>query len=180
MLRRSFRIDDAEVTYAYTDEHGEVLYKIARFVPQTFRPFVPSPDGKWWVMGLPKKTRRVLYQLPEVLRVREAGGTIYLVEGEKDADTVNRVPVAEDANAIATTRAGGVLGWKDYEAGYLDTLRGAAMVVIVRDRDGEDPDNPKNSYTGQRLASHLDGVLKPIVADVHVAEAVKGTDRNAK
>ncbi|HNX20316.1 MAG TPA: hypothetical protein PKG80_08620, partial [Acidobacteriota bacterium] len=86
VMQRSFRIDDAEVTYAYTDEHGDVLYKIARFVPKTFRPFVPSPDRKWWVMGLPKKTRRVLYQLPEVLRVREAGGTIYLVEGKKDAD----------------------------------------------------------------------------------------------
>ena len=71
--------------YRYTDEHGELLFVKVRCEPKDFA--VKRPDGRGgWIYRLGDDTRRVLYRLPEILAAVEAGQTVYLVEGEKDAD----------------------------------------------------------------------------------------------
>ncbi|MFI1937711.1 DUF3987 domain-containing protein [Streptomyces purpureus] len=112
--------------YPYTDEHGQLLYSVRRLEPgydgerKTFRQF--RPDGTPGVSGI----RRVLYRLPEVVAQAQAGGTVIVVEGEKDVDNL----VA--AGAIATCNVGGAGKWSD---DYTRHFLGAAEVVVIADRD---------------------------------------------
>lgn len=166
-----FRLEDAAAVYDYHDADGIVLYRVARYVPKTFRPFRPSGDG--WVQGL-RDTPRVLYRLPQVLAAKAAGAPIYLVEGEKDADALN---AAEDGGEyVATTWAGGADGWAPHKDRYLEQLDGAKRVVIVRDKDGPDEKNPRNSFKGQKLAARVYAALRTRVRRVEVVEAVAGKD----
>ena len=84
--------------YPYLDETGKLLFEVIRFEPKTFRPRRPDGAGGWiWNL---EGTERVLYRLPEVLKAAKDGGTVYVVEGEKDADALRR------AHAVATCNPG--------------------------------------------------------------------------
>ena len=52
--------------YDYRDERGNLLFQVVRYEPKDFRPRRPNSSGGWiWnVVGV----RRVLYNLPEVLK----------------------------------------------------------------------------------------------------------------
>jgi len=114
-------------TYNYTDEGGDLLFQAVRMEPKDFRFRRPDGNGGWiWNM---KGVRRVLYNLPGVLATVADGGTVYVVEGEKDADRINALPDA--GNIIATTNPGGAGKWRRE---YSEMLLGA-NVVIVQDKD---------------------------------------------
>lgn len=109
--------------YDYTDEQNALLFRVARFYPKDFRQQRPDPEhpGQWlWGLG---DTRRVLYRLPKVIAER---GMIILTEGEKDADT------AEKLGFVATTAPMGAGKWRDE---YTDSLKGCDTVAILRDND---------------------------------------------
>ncbi|MGW8506312.1 DUF3987 domain-containing protein [Streptomyces sp. CLCI03] len=112
--------------YPYTDEHGEVLYLVRRIEPgydgerKTFRQY--KPDKTPGVAGI----RRVLYRLPEVLAAAAAGGPVFVVEGEKDADNLR------ETGATATCNVGGAGKWHD---DYTRALVGASEIIVIRDRD---------------------------------------------
>lgn len=159
---RQFRLEDAAVVYDYADADGRVVYKVARYIPKAFRPFSPVGPGGSWVQGL-NVVPRVLYGLPAVLDAKAAGHTIYVAEGEKDADSINAV----DGNHCATTWAGGADGWNTKHApGYAETLAGAAHVVVVRDRD----------EPGARCAARVYVALRGRVARLEVVESQAGKD----
>jgi len=69
--------------YDYTDAGGELLYQVVRYEPKDFRQRRPDGNGGWtWKLD----DRRVLYRWPELLKY--PNGTIFICEGEKDADRV--------------------------------------------------------------------------------------------
>ncbi|KWT62886.1 hypothetical protein ADL21_06265 [Streptomyces albus subsp. albus] len=113
--------------YAYCDEQGELLYRVRRLEPgydgekKTFRQY--RPDGTAGVKGI----RRVLYRLPEVVATAQAGGVVYVVEGEKDADNLHAA-----AKVTATCNVSGAGKWRDE---YTASLRGAEKVIVICDRD---------------------------------------------
>jgi 5S rRNA maturation endonuclease (ribonuclease M5) len=124
--------------YLYTDEHGEPLFRVVRRADKGFSQNA-FYDGKW-LKGLSvpdgvgadgspkfKKARSVLYQLPKVLGVAERGGTVWMVEGEKDADRLNSM---EDITA--TTTPGGA---NHFDAKLLEVLYGVRKVIICYDND---------------------------------------------
>ena len=116
--------------YRYTDEHGEVLFVKVRFEPKGFA--VKRPDGRGgWTYRLGDDTRRVLYRLPEVLTAAEAGRTVYVVEGEKDADRLAAMGHAATCNFDGAAQDGQRAKWRPE---YADTLR-SADVVVIADRD---------------------------------------------
>ena len=106
--------------YTYHDETGTHLYDVVRFEPKTFRQRRP---GGAWGLG---DTRRVLYRLPHVRQAIERGEPVYIVEGEKDADTI----VA--AGGIATCNPMGAGKWRD---DYTQQLAGLQQAIIVADND---------------------------------------------
>ena len=84
-------------TYPYNDEGGTLLYEVVRLEPKSFRQRRPDGNGGWfWKL---EGVRRVIYRWPEILRYADA--TIFVCEGEKDADRVASL------GHCATTVAGG-------------------------------------------------------------------------
>ncbi len=67
--------------YPYHDQDGSILYHVCRFEPKKFRPC--DPGGKWKVKGI----KPVPYNLPAMAKV----DTVFICEGEKDADTINNL-----------------------------------------------------------------------------------------
>jgi len=113
-------------TYDYTDEKDNFRHQTVRYEPKDFKQRRPDGNGSWvWSL---QGVDTVLYHLPEVLEARERGETIYLVEGEKDADNAR-----EHLGIVATTAPMGAGKWK---AAYTETLRGA-HVVIIGDNDSD-------------------------------------------
>ena len=83
--------------YPYSDEGGTLLYEVVRLEPKSFRQRRPDGNGGWiWKL---EGVRRVIYRWPEILRYADA--TIFVCEGEKDADRVASL------GHCATTVAGG-------------------------------------------------------------------------
>jgi 5S rRNA maturation endonuclease (ribonuclease M5) len=120
----------ASHVYNYVDEEGTLLFQTLR-IPKPggkkdFRQRHPHPteDGKWvWNLT---DVRRVLYRLPEVIEGIEAGRTIWIVEGEKDVETLR------SRGAVATTSPMGAGKWRPE---YTESLKDASIVTIVADRD---------------------------------------------
>jgi len=105
--------------YSYQDEDGKELYQVVRLEPKSFRQRHKNGGNEWtWSM---EGVRRVLYNLPVILLEQ----TVYLVEGEKDADTLI------NWGLHATTSPGGANNWKPE---YADYLKGK-KVVIIPDKD---------------------------------------------
>jgi hypothetical protein len=114
--------------YTYTDEDGNQLFQVCRMEPKSFRQR-RWEDGRWvWGLG---DVRRVPYRLPKVLSALSRGEVVFIVEGEKDVETL------EAAGKTATTMPGGAGKWLD---AYTDLLAGQShRFVIIGDDDEPDP-----------------------------------------
>lgn len=126
-------------TYDYRDETGELLFQVCRMEPKDFRQRRPDPakrDGWDWST---KGVRRVLYRLPEILGAPN-DATVFIVEGEKDADALAAMGL------IATTNAGGAGKW---QPAYADSLKGRRVVIL-----------PDNDEAGRRHAEVIRDSLR--------------------
>lgn len=147
----------AVAIYDYRDEHGELLFQVCRTANKDFRQRTPDATAKsgWsWKLG---DTRRVLYRLPKILDAVRDGREIYLCEGEKDVHTLER------HGLVATCNPGGAGKWR---AEYTESLRGAAVITIVADRD----------EPGRKHARQVRDALAEHVGAVYVVEAKTGKD----
>lgn len=108
--------------YDYLDADGSLLFQVCRLEPKTFRQRRPDGGGGWiWTI---RGVTQVPYRLPEIAAAPQ-DATIFIVEGEKDADALARLGV------VATCNAGGAGKWKANFGRYL-TRR---SVVILPDND---------------------------------------------
>ena len=108
-------------TYDYQDEQGNLLLQVMRFDPKSFRQRHRNGNGEWqWDT---KSIRKVIYHLPDILRVTD--DTIFFVEGEKDADAL------WNCGLVATTSPGGANAWRPDYAQYLAGKR----VTLIPDND---------------------------------------------
>jgi hypothetical protein len=131
--------------YDYVDSLGEVVRTKVKAV---------KADGRktfWWE---PPGSNDLLYRLPQLREAIEAGATIHITEGEKDADTL----IA--AGFVATT-GGGAGTWLPEFTGQ---LRGAKEIVVVADDD----------EPGHKHATKVAQALTKAGHDVRVALPMKG------
>ena len=155
--REKSRSRRAEIvtTYPYRDEAGALLFEVLRYSPKSFRQ--RRPDGRGgWVWNL-DGVRRVPYRLPELVDAVRDGRTIFLVEGEKDADALVKLGEA------ATTFPGGAGKWRPEYAAY---FAGAAEVVVVADADEPGRKHARTVFDG----------LRAVVEHVVLAEPAAGKD----
>ena len=132
-------------TYDYRDEAGELLMQVVRMEPKTFRQRRPDGDGwNWSVKGV----RQVPYRLPELLAA--PGATVFVVEGEKDADRLTSLGL------VATCNVGGAGKWREDHSEFLRERH----VVVLPDNDG----------AGRAHAKKVIKTLRGIAADVRVIE----------
>ena len=94
----------------------------------------------------PLRARRVLFGLPRLLRAVQAGEPVYVVEGEKDALTAERLGLA------ATCNPGGAGKWRP---AYSEPLREAEVRVVP------DADKPGMDHARQ-VAQSLEGVARSV------------------
>lgn len=112
-------------SYDFHDADGNMLFQKVRFVDEntgrkTFRQRRPDGRGGWdYKLG---DTPKVLYNLPAVLRAKANGESIFVVEGEKDADTINGM------GGVATTMPGGAGKWLDI---HTNALAGSTVDIIA-------------------------------------------------
>lgn len=110
--------------YNYLDENGKLAFQKRRFVDEngkkTFRQRRPDAMGGW--IGYLGDIPKILYNLPNVIKAKENGEEIWVVEGEKDADTLNAMGV------VATTMPNGAGGWLDI---HTEVLAGATVLVVA-------------------------------------------------
>jgi hypothetical protein len=133
--------------YEYRDEHRERLYQSLRMEPKTFRQRRPDGAGGWiWNLD---GVRLVPYRLPELLEADPAR-TVYVVEGEKDADRLASIGL------VATTNAMGAGKWRDE---YAEHFRGRHVVIL-----------PDNDQVGRDHAEAVCRSLLGIAASVRVVE----------
>lgn len=111
--------------YDYQDTDGKLLFQVVRFDPKDFRQRRPDGAGGyiWNLEGI----QRVLYQLPKLTAWVREGRTIFIPEGEKDADNLIALGLA------ATTSSGGAGKWRPE---YGDALVGADVVILA---DNDEP-----------------------------------------
>lgn len=141
-LPRPSRNGSASIVYPYHDETGVLLYEVLRGAGKKF--WQRRPDGHGgWIKSL-KGVRRVLYRLPELLARPEE--TVYVVEGEKDADALVH------AGLLATTNPGGAGKWRDEYSAFLRERE----VVILPDNDA-----PGREHA-QQVAHSLSGGAKNV------------------
>jgi len=140
--RRDHRI---VATYDYRDSDGTPLYQVVRYEPKDFRQRRPDGAGGWlWNLD---GVRRVLYRLPD-LGAADQTAPVFLVEGEKDADSL----VA--AGLVATTNAGGAARWQD---DFAEALRGRTVIVL-----------PDNDEAGVRHANQVARSVHGVAAKVKI------------
>ena len=129
-------------TYDYCDEKAFLLYQVVRFPNKKFRQRRPDPSCKWiWDL---KDTRRVLYRLPELLSSK---GNVFVVEGEKDVETLRRLGLN------ATCNSGGAGKWREE---FCEHLRGRVCILIA---DNDEPGRKHVEDVARTLEPYAEQVI---------------------
>jgi 5S rRNA maturation endonuclease (ribonuclease M5) len=135
-------------SYDYRDALGELLFQKQRFVDaegkKTFRQRRPDENGEWtYQLG---EVPRVLYRLPQVANAIAHNEQIWIVEGEKDVDTLVALGLC------ATTQTGGAGVWLDI---HTESLEGASIAIIT-----------DNDVVGRKHALHVASELRKVGCEV--------------
>jgi len=136
--------DGHDVAYPYRDASGTLVYEVVRKPGKKFTQRRPDGNGGWaWNL---KGVERVLFNLPDL--VARTSETVYVVEGEKDANRLVSLGL------LATTNSGGAGKWRD---DYNAVLRDRDVVVL-----------PDNDEPGLRHAEQVAESLRGIARSVRV------------
>lgn len=127
-------------TYNYIDESGRLLFQSLRYEPKEFKQ--RKPDGKGgWIWNL-QGVKLVPYSLPDVLKAE----TVFITEGEKDADNLNAL------GFTATTNPMGAGKWRSEYNQYFKDKK----VAIIPDND------PQGKDHAQTIAKNLKGIAESV------------------
>lgn len=136
-------------TYPYEDETGRLLFEVVRLAnPKDFRQRRPDGRGGWiWSV---RGVRRMPYRLPGLVEAARSGRTLFVVEGEKDADRLRSLGL------VATCNPGGAGKWG---SDLCEPFRGARVVVIC-----------DNDDAGRRHARDVAAKLSGVSREVRILE----------
>lgn len=135
--------------YKYTDEAGQAAFRVVRRPGKKFTHERADGAGGWISgRGCMDGVRRVPYRLPDVIKAVQSGQPIYIAEGEKDCDALDRLGV------IATCNSGGAGNWKEEHS---RPFRGGNVIII-----------PDKDETGEKHLSVVGAALAGVAARVRV------------
>lgn len=140
--------------YLYKDTLGNVIHKTIRYEPKGFTQCRPDKKGGW-IYNL-KDIQPIIYNLQRVKEAIFKGEIVYIVEGEKDVDNLEKI------NLAATTSPMGAGKWQDSYSDYLIN----AITVIIPDND------PIGKSHADQIAKSLLGKAKSI----KVIDLTKGSE----
>lgn len=108
-------------TYDYVDPDGKLLYQKVRYHPKGFCQRRPDKNGEW-IYNLHGVTP-TLYCLPEVITAVKEKRRIFIVEGEKDVESLR------EQGEVATCNTHGA-GPGKWFTSYNEYLAGADIVIL--------------------------------------------------
>ncbi len=132
-------------TYKYHDTSGAAVFEKVRFAPKDFRIRHHDASGEP-VYKFPRNVEPPLYRLPELLKAIGNGETIYLVEGEKDADTLSKAGLSATTSFEGAAAGGQKPKWRD---SYTAALAGADVVLLP---DSDEPGRAHMRHVAAALA----------------------------
>ena len=111
--------------YVYTDKDNNPLYVNIRFFPKDFRQYSIIDEGEYYKLQFKGRIEKLVpYKFPKISKTINDGKTIFIVEGEKDADNLEKLGLT------ATS-----LKMKDEQLSeYAELFRGA-HISIIGDKD---------------------------------------------
>lgn len=110
--------------YSYFDENKNLAYQVVRLSPKSFRQRRPDGKGGWlWNM---RGIKPLPYKLLELKAALANSETVFVVEGEKDADNLAALGLT------ATCNHGGAGKWTQAHSEY---FKAGVNVVILPDND---------------------------------------------
>ncbi len=155
--------DHPDAVYRYTDAEGNEVFQVVRlhyldgkpgktFRQRVYDPGSPKANRAGYVNSVPAEIRdSTLYRMPQVAKAISEGKPVFVVEGEKDVETLERL------GHVATCNPGGAGKWRD---GYSLVLAGADVIILP------DNDSRGNGFTGQNhaydVALKLQGIAKRV------------------
>ena len=141
---------DFVATYDYCDEAGKTVYQVVRKTPDENgkkRFTQRRPDGRGGWIGNLEGVEMLPFMLPKVLA---ATGTVAIVEGEKDALTLDRLGI------VATCNNGGAEKFRPELAKWFASKKVAVFF------DNDEP--------GRKHALRVAQTLKSVAASVRIVE----------
>lgn len=133
-------------TYSYYDGDGELVFQVLRFVTpdgkKEFRQRVK--EGSGWRYSTTHLSEKPLYNLPAVLEAVANDRPVFVVEGEKDADTLTALGFVATCNPQGADNGQG----SKWKPNHTKALAGARVVII---EDNDDPGRIHSDYVGTCL-----------------------------
>jgi hypothetical protein len=121
------KVTTTPIEYIYRDENGQPVGKKIRLIDsdgkKTFRQ--QRFNNGDWLPGL-NGIDLPLYNLPLINALKGTTETLFIVEGEKDAETLMQL------GEVATTMPNGAGSWNDR---YTEQLQGITNVYLIADND---------------------------------------------
>ena len=135
----SYRIDwnNPVNTYIYCDANGNYLYEKARYAiaEAPYKTFIirrkDPRTGKYVYKEATRGISRVIYKLPEVTQAAKKGELVFIVEGEKDCETL----FAHGLIATTSDAGGGSHGRGNKWPASCNSYLKGADIYIVPDND---------------------------------------------
>ena len=132
-------------TYDYRNAAGELSYQVIRYENKDFSQRQPDGNGGW-IKNI-KGLKRLPYHLPELA----AAEYVFVVEGEKDVESLRKIGL------VGTCNSGGVGKWSAELSQY---FKMGQRVTII----------PDNDTVGRRHAQQVAAALHGKVASVKILQ----------
>jgi hypothetical protein len=143
-------------TYTYRNTDGTPVYEKLRYQPKTFKQrAIINGTHRWGLQGVD----RVLYNLDKFAQWATTGKPLFVVEGERDADTLTK------HGYQATTLTDGAGKWRPEYTTQI-TQAGFDWVVVIADND----------TPGRQHAAHVAHALAAVGIAVTVTLPTHGKD----
>ena len=159
-------------TYPYTDEGGKALFEVCRyeqvtdgqkektFLQRVYDPKNPAAKRDGYVYKT-SALRHPLYRLPEVLAAIAAGKPVYVVEGEKDVETLRAQGLTATTNPGGASKPGSTIKWT---AEHTESLRGADVIIL-----------PDVDEVGMSDRARVADLLLPVAKSVKLIDLRNGS-----
>ena len=135
------KLGSVVATYPYHDQTGKLLFEIRRHEPKDFLPYLPGAQCP----GI-RNVTRVPYRLPDVIKAK----TVWIVEGEKDADRLAALGIVATCNPFGAGKWDA--SWSHYFAGK--------DIVICGDNDDR----------GRKHVEQVEAALTPVATFIRRAK----------
>jgi len=143
-------------TYDYVDITGKLIYQACRYEPKSFAQRRPDPDDpKNWIYNL-KNVPSLPFRLPRIIDAVKQGKAIFIVEGEKDVISLEKLGL------YATCNSGGAGKWRKEFSQYFSS----ANVILIADNDEPGRNHVQKvaellfPYASYIAIANLDGLSK--------------------